>query len=336
MTRAVTVHDIESAAARLEGHIARTPVRRSEWLSDLTCADVHLKLEIVQPTSSYKIRGAFNAALRLKARHVPDVRLVTASAGNHGRALAFAARELGLPLTVFIASNAPKAKVDPIRAAGAELRPSVDYDEAERQAKLQAARGDGLFISPYSHPDVIAGAGTIALELLDDLPALDAVVVPVGGGGLIGGIGIAVKSRFPSTRVIGVEVAASCPFTQSLAAGRVVPIDVGPSLADGLTGNLDPDTITFDIVREVVDRMVVVEESDLREALAGIVIREHLIAEGAAAAGVAAVLSGKLDLNGQRVAVVLTGANIDAEMLIRTLQEDQITKLPNHESPNHR
>jgi threonine dehydratase len=246
---------------------------------------------------------------------------VTASAGNHGRALAFAARELGLPLTVFIASNAPKAKVDAIRAAGAELRLSVDYDEAERQAKLQAARGDGLFISPYSHPDVIAGAGTIALELLDDLPALDAVVVPVGGGGLIGGIGIAVKSRAPSTRVIGVEVAASCPFTKSLAAGRVVAIDVGPSLADGLTGNLDPDTITFDIVREVVDRMVVVEESDLRKALAGIVIREHLIAEGAAAAGVAAVTSGKLDLNGQRVALILTGANIDADTLIRVLHD---------------
>ena len=319
MTREITVHDIESAAARIEGHVARTPSRRSEWLSDLTGADVHLKLEVVQPTSSYKIRGAFNAALRLKARQVPDVRLVTASAGNHGRALAFAARELGLPLTVFIASNAPSAKVDAIRTAGAELRPSADYDEAERQAKLHAARGDGLFISPYSHPDVIAGAGTIALELLEELPALDAIVVPVGGGGLIAGIGIAVKSRSPSTRVIGVEVAASCPFTQSLAAGRLVTIDVGPSLADGLTGNLDPDTITFDIVGEVVDRIVVVDEPALRKALAAIVTREHLIAEGAAAAGVAAMMSEKLDLSGQRVSVILTGANIDADTLIHAL-----------------
>ena len=319
MTREITVHDIESAAARIEGHVARTPSRRSEWLSDLTGADVHLKLEVVQPTSSYKIRGAFNAALRLKARQVPDVRLVTASAGNHGRALAFAARELGLPLTVFIASNAPSAKLDAIRTAGAELRPSADYDEAERQAKLHAARGDGLFISPYSHPDVIAGAGTIALELLEELPALDAIVVPVGGGGLIAGIGIAVKSRSPSTRVIGVEVAASCPFTQSLAAGRLVTIDVGPSLADGLTGNLDPDTITFDIVGEVVDRIVVVDEPALRKALAAIVTREHLIAEGAAAAGVAAMMSEKLDLSGQRVSVILTGANIDADTLIHAL-----------------
>jgi threonine dehydratase len=315
----MTVHDVESAAARLEGHLARTPVRRSEWLSDVTGADVHLKLEVVQPTSSYKIRGAFNAALRLKARHAGQVRLVTASAGNHGRALAFAARELGLPLTVFIASNAPKAKVDAIRAAGAELRPCADYDEAERQAKHHAAQSDGLFISPYSHPDVVAGAGTIALELLNDFPALDAIVVPVGGGGLISGIGIVVKSRSPATRVIGVEVAASCPFTKSLAAGRVVTIDVGPSLADGLTGNLDPDTITFDIVRQVVDRIVVVDEADLRRALAGIITREHLIAEGAAAAGVAAMLTAAVDFRGQKIAVILTGANIDAETLMLVL-----------------
>jgi threonine dehydratase len=320
MTRDITVHDIESAAARLEGHVARTPARRSEWLSDLTGADVHLKLEIVQPTSSFKIRGAFNAALRLKARHLPDVRLVTASAGNHGRALAFAARELSLPLTVFIASTAPKAKVDAIRAAGAELRPCADYDEAERRAKAHAARGNGLFISPYSHPDVVAGAGTIGLELLEDVVALDAIVVPVGGGGLIAGVGIAVKSRSPSTRVIGVEVAASCPFTKSLAAGRIVPIDVGPSLADGLTGNLDPDAITFDIVRAVVDRIVVIDEPDLRGALAGVLTREHLIAEGAAAAGVAALMSDTLDLGGQRVAAVLSGANIDASSLIEILQ----------------
>jgi threonine dehydratase len=320
MTRDVTVDDIDAAAARLQGHVVRSPIRRSEWLSDLHGADVHLKLEIVQPTSSYKIRGAFNAALRLKARQVQDLRLVTASAGNHGRALAFAARELGLPLTVFIASNAPKAKADAIRSAGAELRPCMDYDEAERQAKAHAARGDGLFISPYSHPDVVAGAGTIALEVLEDLPALDAIVVPVGGGGLIAGIAIAVKSRSPSTRVIGVEVAASCPFTKSLAAGRVVTVDVGPSLADGLTGNLDPDTITYRIVRELVDRIVVVDEPDLRDAVAGIVTREHLIVEGAAAAGVAAIVSQKLELDGQRLAVVLTGANIDTPALMDVLQ----------------
>ncbi len=320
MNRDITVHDVEYAAVRLQGHVLRTPARRSEWLSEITGADVHLKLEIVQPTSSYKIRGAFNAALRLKARQLAELRLVTASAGNHGRALAYAARELGLPLTVFIASNAPKAKVDAIRAAGADLRPCADYDEAERQAKAHAAGGGGVFISPYSHPDVIAGAGTCGLELTEDVRSLDAIVVPVGGGGLISGVGIAVKASSPSTRIIGVEVSASSPFTKSLAAGRIVPIDVGPSLADGLTGNLDPESITFDIVRNVVDQILVVEEPVLRAALAGLVTHEHLIAEGAAAAGVAPLLSGAVDLRGQKVAVILTGANIDAEMLVKVLQ----------------
>jgi threonine dehydratase len=312
----VALDDIRAASRRLDGRVLRTPVRQSEWLSAQSTADVYLKLEVIQPTSSYKIRGAFNAALLVRERAGAGTppRLVTASAGNHGRALAHAARALDLPLTVFIATNAPRAKADAIRAAGAELRECADYDEAERQAKAHAAAGGGLYISPYSHPDVIAGAGTIGLELLQDLPSLDAVIIPIGGGGLISGIAIAVKALSPSTRVIGVEAAASCPFTKSLAAGRLVTIEVGPSLADGLTGNLDPDTITFDIVRDVVDQVVTVDEPLLRRALAGVVTNEHLVIEGAAAAGPAAILSDQLNLSG-KVAVILTGANIDSNLL---------------------
>lgn len=316
----IEVGEIRAAADRIAGWLVRTPLRRSEWLSDVTRADVHLKLEIVQPTCSYKIRGAFNAALRVRdtAAGGGAPPLVTASAGNHGRALAHAARALGLRLTVFIAGDAPRAKVDAIQAAGAELRPCRDYDEAEREAKAHAASGRGLFISPYSHPDVMAGAGTIALELLQDLPSLDAVVVPMGGGGLISGVGSAIRGLSPSTRVIGVEVAASCPFTRSLAAGHLVAIDVAPSLADGLTGNLDPDTLTLDIVREVVDTIVMVDEPELRRALASIVTKEHLVVEGAAATGPAAILSGGIELMGT-VAVILTGANIDQDRLIDVL-----------------
>ena len=314
-----TVEEIRSAADRLTGHVFHTPLRRSAWLSEATQADVHLKLEIIQPTSSYKIRGAFNAVQRAADAAAVDQRLVTASAGNHGRALAHACRVFGIPLVVFIAADAPRAKADAIRAAGAELRACRDYDEAERQAKAHAAAGGGRFISPYSHRDVIAGAGTIALELLADQPALDAVVVPIGGGGLISGIGIALRALSPKTRVIGVEVAASCPFTRSLAAGHLVTIDVEPSLADGLTGNLDPDTITLDIVRKVVDDIVVVEETEVRTALADVVNNEHLVIEGAAATGPAALLSGRIDVKGN-VAVILTGANIDAGTLTEALR----------------
>lgn len=310
----IDLDQIRAAARRIAPHVLRTPVRESEWLSG-GGAHVWLKLEIIQPTCSFKIRGAFNAALQVGRQ-----RLVTASAGNHGRALAHAARELKLPLTVFIASTAPAAKIEPIRACGADVRVCEDYDEAERFAKTYAASGHGLFISPYSHEDVIAGAGTIGLELLEDLGRLDAVVVPVGGGGLVSGIGIAMKALSPATRVIGVEVAASCPFTRSLEAGRLVTIDVQPSLADGLTGNLDPETVTLEIVRRVVDEIVVVDESDLRNAFRGVVAHEHLVVEGATAAAPAALLSGKVRPQG-RVALVLSGANVDSARLIPVLQD---------------
>lgn len=316
----ITLADIQAAAGRIQGRVLRTPVRRSDWLSDISGADVHLKLEVVQPTSSYKIRGAFNAALRVRERAGAGEppRLVTASAGNHGRALAWAARALQLPLTVFIPADAPRAKVDAIRAAGAELRDCADYDEAERQAKAHARGGGGIFVSPYAHPDVIAGAGTIGLELFEDLRSIDTVVVPVGGGGLISGIGIAVKALSPATRLVGVEVAASCPFTKSLAAGHLVTIAVGRSIADGLTGNLDPDTITLDIVRDLADQIVVVDEPLLLRGLAGTVSHEHLLVEGAAAVGPAALIGGQIELNGN-VVVVLTGANIDGDRLAEIL-----------------
>ena len=244
---------------------------------------------------------------------------MTASAGNHGRALAFAAREVNLPLTVYVPEHAPKTKVDAIRASGADLRPCRDYDDAERTAKERAAAGDGLFISPYSHPDVIAGAGTVALEIHDEWPDVDAIVVPIGGGGLISGIALASRAIASTTDIIGVEVEASSPFTHSLAAGRIVYIDVGPSLADGLIGNLDPDTVTFNIVRENVSRIVVVDEDSLKKAIVHAHDREQLVVEAAGAVGIAALLSRRLDLPGKRIAVVISGGNIDPEKLTSLL-----------------
>jgi threonine dehydratase len=313
----IPLQDISAASERIAGYVERTPLRLSEWLST-DDVNVFFKLEVVQPTSSYKIRGAFNTVIRASEGSAGD-RLVTASAGNHGRGMAYAGSMHQVPLIVFVPNDAPRAKIDAIRKLGAELRPCANYDEAERDAKAFAKSGGGTWISPYSHPDVVAGAGTIGLELVEQQPYLDAVVVPIGGGGLISGIGSVMKELSPSTRVIGVEVAASCPFTKGLAAGRIVPIDVQPSIADGLTGNLDPDTMTFDVVREVVDEIVVINEPDLRRALGGVVSQEHLVIEGAAAAGPAAILTGKVKPKGN-VAVVLTGANIDADVLATLLR----------------
>ncbi len=294
----------------------RTPVRRSEWLSQSSGTDVFLKLETLQPTFSYKIRGAWNTVLRLAERkQTPS--LVTASAGNHGRALAHAARAAGLNLRVYVPAGAPVVKVDAIRALGVDVRLSRDYDAAERDAKADAGQTGAVYVSPYSHPDVIAGAGTIGLEILEDLPHVDLIVVPVGGGGLISGIAIAVHD-VKTVTVAGVETEASSPFAHGLAAGHIVPITVEPTLADGLAGNLDPETITFDIVRRYVGKMTTVPESGIRAAMRGVAIEERVLAEGAAATAVAAVLGGHLTANEpvpQTVAVVLSGANIGAEAL---------------------
>lgn len=187
-----------------------------------------------------------------------------------------------------------------------------DYDSAERAAKEASAGGAGMYISPYSHPDVIAGAGTVALEIAEDLEDLGCIVAAVGGGGLISGVAIAAP---PDVKTFGVEAEASCPFARSLAAGHIVQIDVQPTLADGLAGNLDPDSITFDLVRRHVDGLAAVAESEIRSAIAGLVAEERLIAEGAAAAAVAAVLTGKVKVGGRRCAIVLSGANIDPRTL---------------------
>jgi threonine dehydratase len=282
--------------------------------------DVRLKLETLQPTFSYKVRGAFNAVLRLAEERDVRMPLVTASAGNHGRALAYAATEVGAKVIVYVSRHAPRTKLDAIDAEGAELRMCEDYDEAERAAKAHAAGGEAHFISPYNHPDVIAGAGTVGLEILEEWPEAAAIVVPVGGGGLISGIAVAADGLQSVTEVVGVEARASSPFTQSLAAGCIVEITVAPTLADGLAGNLDPETSTFDMVARLVSRIVLVSEGELRSAIAGVAAHERLIVEGAGGAGVAALLGGHLDdLRTQNVAVVLSGANIDLGTLTASL-----------------
>jgi threonine dehydratase len=295
--------------------VLRTPLRRSSWLSQACGGDVFLKLESLQPTFSYKIRGATNAVMRLREQHGgKPPQLVTASAGNHGRAMAEAAKQAAMPLRVYVPEHAPRTKLEAIRAMGADLRPCRDYDEAERSAKDDARTSGATYISPYSHPDVIAGAGTIALEILDEQPDAT-IVVPIGGGGLISGIAIAAAAQRAPSGVCGVEVEASSPFTQGRAAGRIVIIAVGPTLADGLAGNLDPDTVTFDIVQTLVPEIAVVGESELESAMTGLFVNEKLIVEGAGATGVAALLARKIAMTEKPIAVVVSGANVDVSVI---------------------
>jgi len=246
--------------------------------------------------------------------------LVTASAGNHGRSLALAAERLGLACVVFTPASAPEAKKNAIRRHGAVLHGECDdYDAAETQAKEYAAAEGGLYISPYNHPDVVAGAGTIGLEIVESMPGLDVVVIPLGGGGLASGMGLALKAAAPHVTVVGVEVEASSPFTLSLEAGRITEITPRSSLADGLTGNLEAGTITFPLVKQVVDYVVTVSEDELARAMKGLATEERLIVEGAGVAATAAIMAGKASAPGQRVVAMVTGGNVDLPKWLFTI-----------------
>jgi threonine dehydratase len=312
---------IESAHQRLAGRVIRTPLRRSDWLSQLAGHDVWLKLECVQLTGSFKIRGALNAAILHAERHarVPAP-LVTASAGNHGRALALAAEQISVPLTVFVPQNAPRTKTDAIERHGARLARERDYDAAERAARAFAEQDGATFVSPYNDPDVVAGAGTVAIEIFLDLPDARAVVVPVGGGGLASGIGLACRARAGRVRMIGVEAEASQAFSAGLRAGRITRIEPGPTLADGLGGNLEEGSMTFPLMQQVCDGVVTVSERDLQEAIAGLAREEHLIAEGAGAAAVAALAARRVSPGEGPVVAVVSGSNIDLETLAPLLR----------------
>jgi threonine dehydratase len=317
---APALSDILEARRRLAGRLRPTPLLRAEWLSRLSGAEVWLKPEGLQRTQAFKIRGALNALLDTTAGP-PGGTIVTASAGNHGRGVAEAARETGRTAVVFTPRHAPQAKLDAIREAGARLEAIArDYDEAEALARSFERTHGAQYVSPYNDPLVIAGAGTIGLEILDELPDVDAIVVPIGGGGLLSGIGIAVKAVAPEARIVGVEASCNPVFHGARAAGRIVPLAVQESLADGLVGNVEPGSITIDLVERLADDLRLAREEDIGAAIAAIASGSHLIAEGAGAVGVAALMAGSITgLAGRRVVVVISGANIDRGRLAEVL-----------------
>jgi threonine dehydratase len=321
-----TTADVEAAARRIAPLVWHTPMARSAWLSEATRSDVWLKLEIVQTTGSFKWRGAVNAVALLR-EHRPDIEtVVTASAGNHGVALAWAARQFGIRARVYLPVTAPAAKRMPLVRLGVEIVDAPSYEAAEALARADAEGSRAVYISPYNHPDVIAGAGTVALEMLADRADLDAIVAPLGGGGLLAGSGIVVKASSGAATsrrlLIGAELEASPVFTSALAAGRVVPVIVRTTLADGLAGNMETGSRTFAMVRDLVDRISLVAESSIEMAMRGLVVHEQLIAEGAAATAVGALLQGGLGLSGSRVGVILSGRNVDTDVVRRLLAQE--------------
>lgn len=310
----VTLADVQAAAERIRPFVVRTPLERSPALSDLCGLDVWLKFECFQATGSFKLRGALNALLTL-----PDDRrqqgVLTASAGNHGLGVARAAALLSVPATVLVPETASPAKVDALRQSGAELLlVGATYDDAESAAIRLATERGIAFISAYNDAAVVAGGGTIAAEVLDDLPSARTLIVPAGGGGLIGGIGIAAHGLNPEVRVVGAQSVASPALHAALSAGGRVHVEVGPSLADGLSGNVEAGSITFDLLKEHVRQVVLVEESDIVEAMRWLVKHEHVLVEGSAAVGVGVLMRRLVPLDGPVVAV-LTGRNVAAAVL---------------------
>ncbi|MER6676671.1 pyridoxal-phosphate dependent enzyme [Streptomyces sp. NPDC000983] len=312
----ITLDDIRDAAERLKKVAHRTPVLRSRTLDDLVGAEVHLKCENFQRVGAFKFRGAYNAASRLAPEQLARG-IAAYSSGNHAQAVALAARELGTTAVIVMPEDAPPSKRQATEAYGAEI---VTYDRytGDRVAiaeALAAERGLAL-IPPYEHPHVMAGQGTAALELLEETGALDALIVPVGGGGLIAGSGTAAKGLHPGLRLIGVEPEAGDDTKRSLEAGRRVEIPVPRTIADGQALHT-PGELTFSVNRHLVDAVALVTDDEIRDAMRFAFERLKIVVEPSGATPLAALLSGRAGVLPHRVGVILSGGNIDAERFAR-------------------
>lgn len=309
--------DVLAAARRIAGLARRTPLEPSPWLSGLAGAEVHLKLENLQRTGAFKLRGAVNALAALP----PEERargVVTASAGNHGMGVAWAARALGVPAAVFVPATAAATKRRRIARYGADLREVPGgYDEAHHAAE-EHARETGLpFVNAFSDFHVVAGQGTVGLELLADLPEARTLLVPAGGGGLVGGIGIVARALGRGVRVVGVQTEVTTALHDSLAAGELRSPPVVPTLCEGLSGDIDRRSL--ELAMRVVDEVVLVSEDAVRRAIRQLYLEEGIVAEASAAVPVAALLEGAVPGLRGPVAAVLSGGNIDAALLAAIL-----------------
>ncbi|MFG2968237.1 MULTISPECIES: threo-3-hydroxy-L-aspartate ammonia-lyase [unclassified Streptomyces] len=311
-TPPVTLQDVRDAAARIEGVAHRTPVLRSRTLDELVGAEVFLKCENLQRIGAFKFRGAYNAASRLSAAQLAKG-IAAYSSGNHAQAVALAARELGTTAVIVMPEDTPRAKLEATAGYGAEI---VTYDRytGDRVAigeALAADRGLAL-IPPYEHPHVIAGQGTAALELIEEVGELDALVVPVGGGGLIAGSATAAKGLLPGIRVVGVEPEAGDDTRRSLAAGHRVSIPVPRTIADGQAADI-PGELTFSVNRRLVDDISLVSDDQIRDAMRFAFERLKTVVEPSGASGLAALLARRVTPLPRRIGVVLSGGNVGAE-----------------------
>jgi threonine dehydratase len=308
--------EVMEAQSLIAGLARKTPLIEARGFGGESPHPRLLKLETLQPIGAFKIRGAAHALMRLddqaKTRGV-----VCCSTGNHGRAVAYAASRLGIPATICLSNLVPQIKVDAIAALGATVaRSGASQDDAQGEAERLVREKSYTDISPFDHRDVILGQATIALELLAERPDLTQIVVPLSGGGLIGGIAFAAKALKPSIRITGVSMAQGAAMHESLKAGRPITVTEVPSLADSLGGGIDLNNQwTFDLCRKHVDETLLVSEEEIYRGMQALFFKERLVAEGAGAVGIAALLAGKLRLDGP-TAMIISGQNVDMEQFM--------------------
>jgi threonine dehydratase len=307
------------AANRIGAHIRETPLDYSPALSELSGAKVYLKLENMQHTGSFKLRGAFNKLLTL----TPEERAaggVAASSGNHGAAIAYAMSKLGVSGVIFVPEQTSPTKVDAIKRAGGEVRFfGNDGLDTEMHAREYAEQNDMVYLSPYNDLDVIAGQGTCGVEIARQLSAIDAVFIAVGGGGLISGVGSFLKSVNPAISVIACQPLASAVMTESVKAGEILDLPSEPTLSDGTAGGIEAGSITFDICRGLVDDYQVVTEEQIAEAMCLFIDSHHMLPEGAAGVAIAGFLASAEKYQGKNVVIIVCGGNISRETLKKVI-----------------
>jgi len=311
------LRDFYKARTLISQYIRETPCQQSTHLSELCGGRVWLKLENQQITGSFKARGALNRILEL-SREDREKGVVAASSGNHAQGIGYAGRILGIDATIVVPGNTPRVKIDAIRRYGVELIVhGEEYMDAERLAREIEEERCKPFISAYNDPITIAGQGTIGLEILEAKPDLDVVLVPVGGGGLASGVGGAIKESNRDIEVIGVQSVNSPVMHESIREGRIVEIELDDSVAEGLHGGIEEGSITFEMCQEYVDDFILVQEETIMEAIIHHLYHDHQVVEGAGAVGAAAILENHERFRGREVGVVVSGGNIDEELLRR-------------------
>lgn len=303
------------AANAIGAHIRETPLDYSPYFSELTGAQVWMKMENLQHTGSFKLRGASNKLLSLSDEE-RAMGCVTASSGNHGAAVAHAMHSLGVKGIVFVPEQTSSTKVAAIKRAGADIQFfGTDGLDTEMHAREYAAANGMAFLSPYNDEQVVAGQGTCGVEIARQLPDVDAVFVAVGGGGLISGVGAFLKSVNSSLSLIACQPAASPVMTESVKAGHIVDIPSDKTLSDGTAGGIEADAITFEICRDLVDEYVLVSEEEIAEAMRGFIDSHHMLLEGAAGVALAGLMKSAAQYQGKNVVVIICGGNVSRETL---------------------